>query len=220
MDSLIWGAQVNVMENLLLITFIFSLVVLVKILILFKIRRFKGWIGELAIKIFSRVYLEKSVYTGIHDITLPTIDGTTQIDHVFVSKYGIFVVESKMMKGWIYGSRYQAKWTQKFSRCSYKFQNPVRQNYKHVQTIKELLSLPCDVIKSVVVFTGLSTFKSNMPNEVTQGKNCFLYIKSFKTELLSEAEVKVAIDKIQCSRLKKSFRTNREHVKHLKDKFD
>ena len=39
---------------------------------------------------------------------LPADDGgTTQIDHILVSKYGIFVIETKNRKGWIFGGPQQ-----------------------------------------------------------------------------------------------------------------
>ncbi|WP_339385147.1 nuclease-related domain-containing protein, partial [Vibrio paracholerae] len=41
-----------------------------------------------------------------------TEDGTTQIDHIVVSKFGVFVIETKYMKGWIFGSKDQKQWTQ------------------------------------------------------------------------------------------------------------
>jgi len=80
--------------------------------------------------------------------------GTTQIDHVIVSRYGAFVVETKNMSGWIFGAERDAQWTQKFRKSSFRFQNPLRQNYKHTETPAELLGLPRDTIKSVIVFVG------------------------------------------------------------------
>lgn len=47
--------------------------------------------------------LPSSVYRQCHDVTLRTESATTQIDHVFVSVYGVIVVETKDMKGWIFG---------------------------------------------------------------------------------------------------------------------
>jgi len=47
------------------------------------------------------LFLPKEQYTVLHNITLPTDDGTTQIDHIVVSRFGVFVVETKNMKGWI-----------------------------------------------------------------------------------------------------------------------
>ena len=46
-------------------------------------------------------------YIILNDIMLPTQYGTTQIDHIVVSPYGIFVIETKNYKGWIFGHRIQ-----------------------------------------------------------------------------------------------------------------
>lgn len=66
----------------------------------------KGWLGELGIKIAASVALPSSRYHKMHNVTLKTDRGSTQIDHIVVSRHGIFVVETKFMKGWIYGSQY------------------------------------------------------------------------------------------------------------------
>ena len=68
---------------------------------IFKSRWLKGVFGEFLVnRLLSK--LPESDYTLIKDVTLLTIDGTTQVDHIVVSKYGIFVVETKNMKGWIF----------------------------------------------------------------------------------------------------------------------
>lgn len=91
----------------------------------------KGHIGELLVRLFAHWQLDKQTYRRLHNVTLDTPDGTTQIDHVFLSPYGIFVLETKNMSGWIFGSEKQAQWTQKLHKRTFKFQNPLRQNYKH-----------------------------------------------------------------------------------------
>ena len=63
---------------------------------------------------------------------------TTQIDHVVVSRHGVFVIETKNYGGWIFGKPGAKNWTQKFPRRSTTFQNPLRQNDKHVRTLVEL----------------------------------------------------------------------------------
>jgi len=42
-------------------------------------------------------------YCLFKDELIPIDKGTTQIDHVLVSRFGIFVIETKNMKGWIFG---------------------------------------------------------------------------------------------------------------------
>lgn len=66
--------------------------------------RFKGAIGEFVTNRAARKDLNKDVYRIFHDVTLPAGNGTTQIDHIIVSIYGIFVLETKNMTGWIFGS--------------------------------------------------------------------------------------------------------------------
>ncbi len=73
----------------------------------------KGTIGEFCINLMAKIYLDSNVYHLIKDVTLPTDIGTTQIDHIIVSKYGLFVVETKNLRGWIFGTINDKKWTQK-----------------------------------------------------------------------------------------------------------
>lgn len=74
---------------------------------------FKGKVGEFLVNASARLFLDKSRYHLIKNVTLPTPDGTTQIDHVLVSEFGVFVVETKNVKGWIFGGPKQRFWTQK-----------------------------------------------------------------------------------------------------------
>ncbi|MDI5933748.1 nuclease-related domain-containing protein [Halomonas kalidii] len=181
---------------------------------------FKGVVGETFVKMVAKFRLPAETYHRVHNVTLPTPGGTTQIDHIFVSRFGIFVVETKNMKGWVFGGEKQAQWTQKLYRKSFKFQNPLRQNYKHVKALEAALDVPSDAIHSVVVFTGDSTFKSKMPANVTVGGGYVNYIKSFHEVVLSEAQVQDALEKIQTGRLVPSRETQRQHVAQLKARSD
>jgi len=178
---------------------------------------FKGIFGEFIVNLNIKLFLDKKQYHLIKNITLPTEDGSTQIDHIIVSKYGIFVIETKNMKGWIFGSSNQKIWTQKIYKYSYKFQNPLHQNYKHTKTLESLLGLSEKKFFSVIVFIGKSTFKTEMPENVTYGKKYINFIKSKKQPILSLSEVQEIIKKIQTRRLTPSFKTNRKHVKHVKN---
>jgi predicted RNA-binding Zn-ribbon protein involved in translation (DUF1610 family) len=177
---------------------------------------FKGVAGEFIVNISAKIMLNKDEYHLIKNVTLPTEDGTTQIDHIIVSRYGVFVVETKNMKGWIFGNPDQKTWTQKIYKHSTNFQNPLHQNYKHLKSLESLLGLNDQQVHSLVVFVGDSTFKTEMPENVTYGWGYVRYIKSKKQLVLSEAEVDVILNKIGAGMLTPSFKTNREHVKHVK----
>ena len=178
---------------------------------------FKGVMGEFVINLSAKWMLNKNQYHLIKNVTLPTKDGTTQIDHIIVSIFGVFVVETKNMKGWIFGNPNQKTWTQKIYKHSSKFQNPLHQNYKHVKTLESLLDLNEKQVHSVIVFVGNSEFKTEMPENVTYGGGYARYIKSKTTPVLTETEVIEITKKIELRRLARSFKTNREHVKHVKN---
>ncbi len=187
---------------------------------IFKSPWFKGVLGEALVKFTARLRLPAETYHPIYNVTLKTPDGTTQIDHIFVSRFGIFVVETKNMKGWIFGDENQAQWTQKIFKKSFKFQNPLRQNYKHVKALEAVLDVPPEVIHSVVVFVGESNFKSSMPPNVTRGGDYIKYIKSFREPVLTDIKVQDLLAQIQSGRLEPSRETHRKHVEKLKSRSD
>ncbi|MDK8463431.1 NERD domain-containing protein [Marinobacter sp. SS13-12] len=177
---------------------------------------FKGHLGEFVVNVCARLFLDKDDYHLINNVTLPTEDGTTQIDHIIVSEYGVFVVETKNMKGWIFGNAKQRQWTQKIYRHSQKFQNPLHQNYKHMKTLQALLGLTDAQIHSVVVFVGDVTFKTEMPANVTRSGEYLRFIKSHTEKVLITQQVREMVEMIASGRLKVSFKTHREHVKHVR----
>ncbi|MFT7561023.1 MAG: restriction system protein [Flavobacteriales bacterium] len=177
---------------------------------------FKGVMGEFQVNLLIKLFLPKKYYHLIKNVTLPTEDGTTQIDHIVVSKMGIFVIETKNMKGWIFGTPNQKQWTQKIFKHSSKFQNPLHQNYKHTKTIENCLGVNPEHINSVIVFTGDSSFKTKMPENVTYSGGCVKYIKSKKEEVLTQNDVKDIINKIEAGRLQRGIKTNLNHIAHVK----
>ncbi|UCG04601.1 MAG: NERD domain-containing protein, partial [Candidatus Heimdallarchaeota archaeon] len=115
---------------------------------------FKGWIGEKKASLNIWVSLNANVYHRVHDLIIPSRNGTTQIDHLLVSKYGLFIVETKNRSGWIFGAEDQVKWTQsligprkfsifgrRHSSIKYTFQNPLRQTFRQKKCLSEFLDL-------------------------------------------------------------------------------
>ena len=117
----------------------------------------------------------------------------------------------------LFGKEKQKQWTQQIFKHKSKFQNPLHQNYKHTKTLSELINIENSKIFSLIVFTGASTFKTKMPANVTHGIGFIKFIKSKNKAILSASEVRQVISDIQGGRLKPSLKTNREHVKHVKE---
>lgn len=182
---------------------------------------FKGILGETVINIATWFKLDKAVYHRLNNITLPLSNsGSTQIDHIIVSIYGIFVIETKNYKGWIYGSEKQKQWTQVFPNGQkYKFQNPLRQNYLHIKTLADLLGLEINAFHSMIAFIGECELKTHdeLPEHVLKG-GVISYIKKKQDKILTEAEVQSIVERIETKRFAKSWRSNREHKAYIRDK--
>lgn len=63
--------------------------------------------------------------------------GYSQIDHVVITPYGLFVIETKNYKGEIKGKRTDKRWNVSGRFNPY---NPLRQNYGHMKILQSLLS--------------------------------------------------------------------------------
>ena len=177
---------------------------------------YKGWDGELTVRLGQWLFLDKKTYHVFNNVTLPLFGGgTTQIDHIIVSIYGIFVVETKNMKGLIYGNAKDPTWTQIVFIKRYPFQNPLRQNYKHIKTISEILKIPEDKFHSIILFIGDGKLKTNMPENVLS-KDYTKYIKSKTEKILTEKEVSNIMDGIKAYKLPSSFKTKRKHIRYVK----
>ena len=196
------------------ISFLLAFIVLKAIV---KTPQFKGWVGERLVDLAALRRLDKADYRLFHNVTLPVDGGTTQIDHVAVSRFGIFVIETKHYQGWIFGGERQRTWTQKIYRHTSKFQNPLHQNYKHTKALEACLELPPEAFHSVVVFVGDNKFKTTMPPNVCKGSGVLDYIRSFREPVLKAIEVERVARQIEAGRLTPSIRTNREHVAHVRE---
>lgn len=96
------------------------------------------------------------------NLYLPKSNGeTTEIDLVMVTESGLYVVESKNFRGWIFGSEQQRFWTQTLpGGRKEKFFNPIWQNQGHIQALKQILEFSDErCCHSYVVFGGGATLK-------------------------------------------------------------
>jgi len=149
---------------------------------------FEGWFGERKTQFNLWFSLNKELYRRFHDVIIPSSNGTTQIDHILVSPFGLFIVETKNKKGWIYGSESQSKWTQVVYKNKYSFQNPLKQTYRHKKVLSKFLDLNESNIETVVYFNGNSEFKTELPSNVLS-YGLGSYIQQFEDTVLSNDEV-------------------------------
>ena len=124
-------------------------------------------------------------------------NGSTQIDHVVISKFGIFVIESKDYNGWIFGDKDQQDWTQSLPGGNkFQFQNPIHQNYAHIMALKNLTSLTIDDFHSIVVFSDKSEIKTAPIENVLHLNQLISYIKKYSQQKLTESDIQLIIGKL------------------------
>jgi restriction system protein len=178
----------------------------------------KGWVGEAMVAAAHRIFLDTESYFSINNVTLQTRGGTTQIDHVVVSIFGIFVIEAKNIDGWIFGDEKSAKWTVVKPGRKHQIQNPLRQNFRHTKAITEFLNVEDAKIHSLVMFWGECEFKTPMPSNVLcEGYSS--YIKSFGAVVFTDSEVHDIVAALKAGVLPKTWATRRAHLASLEARY-
>lgn len=186
-----------------------------------KYREHKEWamqnLGEARLSRDVKTRFSPPNYHLLNHITLRLEDGTTQIDHILVSRFGVFVIETKDHGGWIFAGAKVREWTQVLFREKFRFQNPIHQNYRHVCAVRGLLDfLEPDIIRPVVVFTGEAEFKSEVPDGVFTLPSFLTYVESFKTEVISVNRIQLCVGRLETTRLAMTQATDVEHVQELR----
>lgn len=150
-------------------------------------RKSKGRRGEKQVAALLSL-LPKNKYKVINDLMIQKGGYSTQIDHVVVSVYGIFVIETKYYRGWIYGGENSEFWTKNVYGHKYQLRNPLWQNEGHVKTITKLLGdselVP---IYNVVAFSSQARLKVDRSLPVMYWGQVVPYIRRYKEPMMSES---------------------------------
>lgn len=187
------------------------------IFILAKSPKFLGWVGEKSVsRRLSK--LNPAEYKIINDIVLPTgNNGTTQIDHIIVSIYGVFVIETKNYKGWIFGSENSNTWTQVIYKRKEKLRNPIHQNYGHIKCIEQMIDERFPII-GIVCFSGRTTLKVDVTkSHVIYTQHLIETIRAYKTPRLYESDINRIYNTIISKQIS-GKQVNKAHVKNVKAK--
>lgn len=182
------------------------------------VRKVKGVVGEWKLRFVLWLMLGFT-YNIINNVTIRLPNNkTSQIDHLVISRRGIFVIETKNFKGDITVNESSGYWTQSFHTRSYKFYSPIKQNNGHISSLKYLLKNKNYPYFNIVCFVGTATFyQKRTPKELSVGLlNTVRLIKSKRKKVLSRSEVKHIVQKIEQDRMPNNWRTRRLHLKNVK----
>ena len=180
------------------------------------LRLSKGRIGEYRVAhILGR--LPKDRYCAINNLLLRTSSGsTTQIDHVVISVYGIFVIETKFYKGWIYGGENSEYWTQSIYGHKYSLRNPIHQNQGHIRALKHLLQDFGDVpFISIVAFSRQCRLGVNASTPVIYWNKIPRTISQFKDKHLTHEQV-ISIHNRLVESNCNSKESRKEHIRNVR----
>lgn len=153
----------------------------------------KGELGEYKINIqldqFSKEYKYHS------DLLIPNSKSSTgysQIDHIIITPYGIFVIETKNYQGTIYGGKDRKTW---LVNGKFKMMNPILQNYGHIQAIKDIIDPKFhEYFISIVSFTKRCKLKIDSDSDLHNIRsNQFVIYDIQLSEIINR---KIAVQKL------------------------
>lgn len=162
----------------------------------------------------------------LRNIYIPKDNGeTSEIDLVYITKKGIFVIESKNYSGYVFGSEDNQYWTITLNAghgktVKNKLYNPIKQNKTHIKWLKEFLNEDIQTI-SAIVFSDRCKLKKT---EIERRNDLFVINRKDLTFaigkrflLLKDCLTEEKIDDIY-SKLEKLTNVNQEtKQKHIED---
>lgn len=150
------------------------------------------WKGKYAeILVTNKIRELSKEYIIFNDLLFESNGYSTQIDHIIVSPYGVFVIETKGYKGWILGGENSEYWTQVIYKTKHKFYNPIKQNAGHVRFLGHLLKCSANIpFIPVVVFNNDAELKVHIDNcIIVNRRNLKHAILQYRTPVLNQETI-------------------------------
>lgn len=170
-----------------------------------------NWGEKMVVRQLSKLGDEYKVF---NDVLIRTSKGTSQIDHIVVSPYGIFVIETKDYSGWIFGNENSGQWTKTNWGKKYHFYNPIKQNLGHVKALESVLPMyRGNQYISIIAFTRSAELKINVYDycNVVYVDDVVSRIFMYQDVILSEEQQNYYITQLQVF----LNATNEEKIAHV-----
>lgn len=205
------------MKNAVILAFVLALIVWILKKIIRSPTR-KGAAGEN--KVSRILHSLPREYQTINNVIVPSQQGTSQIDHIVVSPYGVFVIEAKNFSGWIYGTENSEQWKETFRTTgATSFRNPIKQNWGHIYALSSYLNLDKRVFKSIIVFSNQAVLKIETTTPVISMSQLRKQITSYTQKIIPSEEVERIYNRINKTNLVGTDKGNR-HVETVKENVD
>ena len=167
------------------------------------------WIGKRGEKLTEKELKWLKLFSKngltLKNIYLPKDNGeTSEIDLIYITVKGIFVIESKNYSGWIFGDESSYNWTAMLpNKQKNRFYNPILQNKTHIKWLKNYVGDDIPMF-SLIVFSERCELK-----KVPEGTDTLRVIKRDRivgnirdlwdkaSESITEEKVKEIYDKLK-----------------------
>ena len=175
----------------------------------------KGKAGEMRVaKILSK--LPEEEYKVINNLLIKEGNKTTQIDHLVVSEYRIFVIETKHYQGLIYGDANREYWTQNIYGNKYDLWNPTLQNQVHIRALRrELTDIPPGAFVSIVTFSRQASLDIRNSENVIYWDELKDVIRSYQRKLISIEQTQNAYETLLAANID-SKDNQQEHIRNVR----
>ncbi len=157
--------------------------------------KIKGYLGEKSVATILS-FLPSDKYKIVNDILIKSNGRTIQIDHLVISIYGIFVIETKNYKGWITGSDNSEYWTKNMFGNKYKFYNPIKQNKAHILALNKQLGIRLNNFIPIIAFSNRADLRINTAYNVIYTTQINRLIKEYTDIKFQETDIQKLYEKI------------------------
>lgn len=137
-----------------------------------------------------------------------------EIDHIYINKFGVWVIETKNYSGSIYGNLQQRNWTQvlAYGAESNQFYNPIKQNASHIYHLSNYLNMK-NIFHNIVVF--LYADISYIPIDTLYTQDSLHTIKNKATNIqLSAKQMEYIYQKLLELKERNTI-TKEEHIQNI-----
>lgn len=158
------------------------------------------WKGKYSEKlVFNKLQELSDEYVILNDILFENNGHSTQIDHIVISPYGVFIIETKGYKGWILGGENSEYWIQTIYKNKYRFYNPIKQNDGHIRFLRHILRCSIDIpFIPIVVFNNAANLKVQVEHHIVVNRCDLIWVMlQYKTKVLSQATINWIVKTIQ-----------------------
>lgn len=144
-------------------------------------------------------------------------DVTVQIDHLVVSRRGIFVIETKNYGGVVKQLTHDI-WKQIWYKYEYTFYSPVKQNESHIKSLMYVLfTKNRHWFKSIIVFPNGTSLNIYDKTPAVHCNALCKEVEKYQKQILTDEEVKMVCEKIEARNIysKKNIKKHHERVNKL-----